>query len=586
MLMLMFFRLAGFSSASGNLLTSDKVRVGSPAGIENGIGLVENRRKLVGGLDGSERDVGEARASYAGLASQYTWWKSGQLKQVRDKLDSTTTPRVTSYFWKIDGRLEKVVRPNGSIREISYDPTGRPDVIQEYGPSKKLIFVHKHGYHPSDELAWCYQQPAKRTSGIDPPASAAMTYNADNQLETWDGQTITHDADGNMTTGPPPTGNALVNYTFDARNRLTAALGSSFTYDSENQRIGLTDTSGTTTYTVDSSSALSKVLVRVKNGVSTRYIWGLGLLYEVNGSGATAKTVTYHSDIHGSTLALTDDTAKVTERIGYTPWGQINHRVNLSGVFHDTPFLFGGFFGNQTDSNGLIHMRARYYHPRIARFLNADPARDGMNWYQYAGGNPIGFVDPMGLGIDSTLNSVQNTLSFLGMTPVFGAVPDIVNTAISIGRGNYVDAGINFVSSIPGLGDAVGGAKLVAGTYHAGSTALGLVAGSAILGRTTATTQIHHLIPQAVFRDTQHLLPSSYKLQHSQNLMVLATPLHGNHPSYNNFVQAQILEMASTGPISMPQLVNLQSELRASLNLLEQPGGYTRMNDYFKYNGY
>ena len=67
-------------------------------------------------------------------------------------------------------------------------------------------------------------------------------------------------------------------------------------------------------------------------------------------------------------------------------------------------------------------MRARYYQPKIGRFLNADPAQEGMNWYGYAAGNPIGLVDPMGLGIDGALNAIQNTLSFLGMAPVFGAV--------------------------------------------------------------------------------------------------------------------------------------------------------------------
>jgi uncharacterized protein RhaS with RHS repeats len=51
-------------------------------------------------------------------------------------------------------------------------------------------------------------------------------------------------------------------------------------------------------------------------------------------------------------------------------------------------------------------MRARYYSPELRRFINADPIRfaGGMNWYGYAGGNPIRFADPDGLapfGFDS-----------------------------------------------------------------------------------------------------------------------------------------------------------------------------------------
>jgi RHS repeat-associated protein len=382
----------------------------------------------------------------------------------------------------------------------------------------KLIFVHKHGFFPSDEMQWKYSLPAKRTSGNDPPASGGMTYNADNQLKTWNSQTIVHDADGNMTTGPAPTGDTLTTYGYDSRNRLTDTPGNTFSYDADGQRVGMTSGADTTSFVTDVSSALSKVLVRTKNGVSTRYVWGLGLLYEVS---STGNTVSYHHDATGSTNALTDGTGKVIERIGYTPWGQINHRINLSGTPHDTPFLFTGFFGNQTDAGGLLYMRNRYYHPRIGRFLNADPAQEGMNWYAYAGGNPIGMVDPMGLGITSALNGIQTTLSFLGMAPVFGAVFDVVNAGISIGRGNYVDAGFNLASAIPGIGDFAAGAKLIGGgaaaygSYRGGtaiSHSYSAASHSYAVARTPLISTVadlraaglkdaHHVIQDAAVRD-------------------------------------------------------------------------------------
>ncbi len=459
---------------NGNLLNTSETRTGV-AGAKTTNRTYERQGRLASRTDENGQTIGYRYYSsgkvwkiiYPGGTEngvghvEYTWWQSGQLKQVIDKLDSTTTPRVTSYEWLKDGRLKKVTRPNNTVREIKYDAAGRPDVIEEYGPGMKLIFVHKHGYFPSDEMQWRYTLPSKRTSGTDPPAMLAMTFNADNQLATWGGMSVTHDPDGNMTSGPAPFGGSLTSYTYDTRNRLTGALGTNYIYDADGQRVGKSKTGETTTFAVDVGSELSKVLVRTKNGVPTRYVWGLGLLYEVNGSGGSATTVSYHHDATGSTIALTDDSATVIERIGYTPWGQTNHRVNLAGTLHDTPFLFTGFFGNQTDDNGLLYMRNRYYHPLIGRFLNADPAQEGMNWYGYGGGNPIGMVDPMGLGITSALNAVQSTLSFLGMVPVFGAVFDVVNAGISIGRGNYLDAGFNLASAIPGIGDFAAGAKLI-----------------------------------------------------------------------------------------------------------------------------
>jgi RHS repeat-associated protein len=54
----------------------------------------------------------------------------------------------------------------------------------------------------------------------------------------------------------------------------------------------------------------------------------------------------------------------------------------------------------QTDPNGLLYMRARYYNPYLCRFLNADPAgfSASLNFYAYADGNPISLIDPFGLG--------------------------------------------------------------------------------------------------------------------------------------------------------------------------------------------
>ena len=40
-----------------------------------------------------------------------------------------------------------------------------------------------------------------------------------------------------------------------------------------------------------------------------------------------------------------------------------------------------------------------YYGPYIGRFLQRDPAGQGVNWYAYAANNPMMFIDPTGMFI-------------------------------------------------------------------------------------------------------------------------------------------------------------------------------------------
>ncbi len=60
--------------------------------------------------------------------------------------------------------------------------------------------------------------------------------------------------------------------------------------------------------------------------------------------------------------------------------------------------------GHSEDETGLVYMRARYYEPLTGRFISEDPARDGVNWYLYADGNPVNRIDRG--GADSEFEAV------------------------------------------------------------------------------------------------------------------------------------------------------------------------------------
>ena len=320
----------------------------------------------------------------------YTYYPTNRLKTVVDWANRTTT-----YTWDGAGRLTGIERPNGVDRVNQYDDANRLERIYERDGAGRLLVYFKYGFDDDGRLTNRYRLP--KPQPVTLPTHIA-THDADNRIDTWNSQSLTHDDDGNMTYGP--LGSAgLVNYNYDARNRLTysGSIGTGFTYygyDSENNRVSVTTSAGTTRHLIDPhGDALPRVLVREKPDMSTTtYVYGIGLLYEVND--ATGDATYYHFDSIGNTVALTGPTGTLTDRVEYSPYGEISHRTGTT----DTPFLYVGQLGVQQGANGLLHMRARYYSPKLMRFINADPIgfAGGANWYAYTNNNPLTLVDPSG----------------------------------------------------------------------------------------------------------------------------------------------------------------------------------------------
>lgn len=221
-----------------------------------------------------------------------------------------------------------------------------------------------------------------------------MSYDADNRLYSVDGNNVTMDSNGNLLNGPL-TNDTIAAFVYDARNRLQSAGGVTNSYDALNNRIGQSFETNSTVFVVNPNSKLPQVLMRSKNGETTYYVYGPGLLYQVTETATATNMLTYHYDYRGSTIALTDGNGNVTDRIEYSLYATLTYHVGTN----DTPFLFNGRFGAMTDPNGLLYMRARYYNPFLCRFVNPDPSgfSGGLNFYAYANGNPISNVDPTGL---------------------------------------------------------------------------------------------------------------------------------------------------------------------------------------------
>ena len=300
--------------------------------------------------------------------------------------------RKTAIAYDLAGHVTGITRPNGTQRAISYDAAGQPTNILETTAIGFPIAWFKLNWDSAARAQWEFAAPPPHVTTV---ATRTMAYDDDNKLTTFNGLSIGSDLDGNLTNAPL-IGTNFTSYVYDARNRLLSAGGVTNIYDPAGNRIGIIYGTNSIAYVVNPNSKLPQVLMRIKNGVTNYYIYGVGLLYEITETATATNTRSYIPDFRGSTVALTDDNGNVTDRIEYSLYGLTTYHVGNT----DTPFLFNGKYGVMTDPNGLLAMNARYYNPYLCRFISADPSgfSGGLNFYAYANGNPVSYIDPYGLG--------------------------------------------------------------------------------------------------------------------------------------------------------------------------------------------
>jgi RHS repeat-associated protein len=98
-----------------------------------------------------------------------------------------------------------------------------------------------------------------------------------------------------------------------------------------------------------------------------------------------------------TTLYAVDVRGEVVAHAVYDVWGS-----PLTETYTDTNFsgmesLLSYATYSWDETLELWYAQARMYDAETGRFVSEDPARDGANWYVYAGGNPGNAADPWGL---------------------------------------------------------------------------------------------------------------------------------------------------------------------------------------------
>ena len=414
---------------------------------------------------------------------RYTYDKCGNLLSVTD-----ADGNKTSYAYDANSRMIQQSRPDGSVETYTYDKAGQLVSQEDVDAKGNVIHFFAYTYDTNRNIVEKTGEVAVDVSRQ--PETVTMTYDADNRMVTYNEDTITYDANGNMLHGPVD--GRMADFMYDCRNRLIKVVKEDGTvteygYDAENVRLYETSGNTKTVYVTDREAEYSQLLTattygqllgkEVKTGEKT-YFYGKGLIGSKDGS--SLENLYYHYNNIGSTTEVTADDGTVVYRFAYDTYGEfigiedetgenlLSGSTVLSQILAkiDIRFLYNGQLGIETESNGLYYMRARYYNPQIKRFINRD-ILDGditdsqtLNRYSYVLGNPVSLTDPFGLcAADYWSNAGHTALDVFGFLL---APADGLNAAWYAAEGNYVMAGVSTIGILP-FGSIVGkGSKEIA----------------------------------------------------------------------------------------------------------------------------
>jgi RHS repeat-associated protein len=139
------------------------------------------------------------------------------------------------------------------------------------------------------------------------------------------------------------------------------------------------------------------------------------------------------TDVLGSTIGLVSSLGSIATSWKYEPFGM----PTVSSQGTNYPYLFAGM---EYDSGpGLYHTYARYYHPRLQRFISEDPLQFGggdINLFAYVGNDPVNEVDPLGLQVGEPLMAAQrfsDQRMNLAQTAIFGLFTTSFLTLVVLG---------------------------------------------------------------------------------------------------------------------------------------------------------
>jgi RHS repeat-associated protein len=367
-----------------------------------------------------EYDTAQVENDQAGMLTKIIYPGNKTVTYTYDKLNRLETvtnwlSQSAVYEYDAAGRLDKFTNFNGTVTDYEYDGANRLINLTNVAgstPIARYKFADLDGNGNPRQIQTQEPLIPVVNTGTD-----TYSYNpTKNRLESASSDSFTYDDEGRLATGYG------ASYTFDYEHRLTG-IGSTvqYFYDGIGNRLKAVRDTATTYYIYDMNGNLIAEADANKN-ITGYYIYGAGLMAMVT---PADQVYCYHFNALGSTVALTDASMNMVNKYAYTPFATI---ANMEETIPQ-PFKFVGRYGIMSESNGFYYMRARYYAPKVRRFISEDPIDyngGDLNLYAYVGNNPMIFVDASGLAPQNPFPGLPSFSEAFPSSNYIAPITDIV----------------------------------------------------------------------------------------------------------------------------------------------------------------
>ena len=339
-------------------------------------------------------------------------YNSGQMLTHKSTMNSTNNGDYFSYTYSLDGN-RITAEANNEYKEYAYDDLGR----LTYESSEISVYVGDCTPILTEDL-YTYDNRGNRLTKSSNGSITRYEYDANNRLtcESGENGSISYYYDNN--------GNTIVKNMPILTDEGTPSISMSATemnftyyeYDPLNRLKKISADGQDISYTYGVNNLRKTKTV---NGLTKGYVWNNSKLVAETDGNAIDIIHNYSLDGIAKTTENNEDRFYITtghEDVRWTVYqnGELNHGYyydafgnnlwnyqtnNLeTSMNEDNPFQYAGEY--RDDETDFIYLRNRYYAPSNGRFITEDPIKDGLNWYAYCGGNPVAFVDPLGLYYD------------------------------------------------------------------------------------------------------------------------------------------------------------------------------------------